>query len=203
MTTELYETIKSNLELLFEYGQTFEVRAINGRKICAGFFRDCETAAREIVKLDVSGAWVGIYVTINEVDPELYNNRPDVMGPAYGVKLTGDADIINRKWLVIDVDPERKANTSATEAEKKLAMDIGGAVRNHLRGMGFPEPIIADSGNGMHVLYRIDEPAKTDLIRKVLVNLAKKFNSTSDGIKCKIDTSVSNAARIIKLYGTM
>ena len=44
MTTELYETIKSNLELIFEYGQTFEVRAINGRKICAGFFRDCETA---------------------------------------------------------------------------------------------------------------------------------------------------------------
>jgi len=203
MTTELYETIKSNLELIFEYGQTFEVRAINGKKICAGFFRDCETAAREIVKLDVSGAWVGIYVTINEVDPELYNNRPDVMSPAYGVKLTGDADIINRRWLVIDVDPERKASTSATESEKKLAMDIGGAVRNHLRGMGFPEPIIADSGNGMHVLYRIDEPAKTDLIRKVLVNLAKKFNSTSDGIKCKIDTSVSNAARIIKLYGTM
>lgn len=203
MTTEIFETIKSNLELLFDYGQTFEIRAIRGKKILAGFFRDFDIAATQILPVDTGGEYAGIYVTINEISPELYHNRPDVLQPAYGIKLTGNDDIIRRRWLVIDIDPERQSNTSATEAEKQLAFDIGGAVRNHLRSIGFPEPIVADSGNGMHLLYKIDEPANSGIIKKLLETLAKKFNSQADGIKCKIDTGVANAGRIIKLYGTM
>ena len=61
---------------------------------------------------------------------------------------------------------------------------------------------MTDSGNGGHLLYRIDLPndsASRDLVKAVLEVLALKFN---DAV-VTVDTSVYNAARITKLYGTM
>jgi hypothetical protein len=61
--------------------------------------------------------------------------------------------------------------------------------------------VAADSGNGAHIIYAVDLPNDTDslvLIRRVLEALSFKFSDS----KVEIDTSVCNAARITKLYGT-
>jgi putative DNA primase/helicase len=55
------------------------------------------------------------------------------------------------------------------------------------------------SGNGAQLLYLIDEPADTDLVAQVLTALHEKFSTD----KVKIDTSVSDAARITRLPGTL
>src|SRR5262249_38374631 len=59
-----------------------------------------------------------------------------------------------------------------------------------------------DSGNGFHARYAIDlandAPAR-DLVKRVLEGLAARFSND----RVTIDTALSNAARIIKLYGTM
>ena len=66
--------------------------------------------------------------------------------------------------------------------------------------LGWPTPIIADSGNGWHLLYRIDLPGDDGgLVHRVLQVLAKRFNDES----VTIDTKVGNASRICKLYGTI
>jgi hypothetical protein len=59
---------------------------------------------------------------------------------------------------------------------------------------------VADSGNGFHLLYRIDLPADDgELVKRCLKALAHQFDTDA----VKIDTSVFNPSRIVKLYGTM
>ncbi len=68
--------------------------------------------------------------------------------------------------------------------------------------MGWPSPVLADSGNGAHLLYRIDLPnddGSRDMVKHCLEVLASVFN---DAV-AQVDVANFNAARIWKLYGTM
>ena len=74
-------------------------------------------------------------------------------------------------------------------------------MRDHLRGEGWPEPVVGDSGNGAPLLYRVDlpnDPESSELVKGVLEALDFGF---SDGA-VEVDTAVANAARIWKPYGT-
>ncbi len=67
---------------------------------------------------------------------------------------------------------------------------------------GWPEPIIADSGNGASLLYKTNiqnTPENTELIKKCIETF--HFLYTDD--KTEIDLTVFNPARIVKLYGTI
>lgn len=58
------------------------------------------------------------------------------------------------------------------------------------------------SGNGYHLLYRTTLPNDrqcSELLKRFLASLAVMF----DDEMTKIDTSVFNASRICKVYGTM
>ena len=63
-------------------------------------------------------------------------------------------------------------------------------------------PVTGDSGNGAHLLYRIDlpndEPA-TLLVRGCLAALDVLFSDD----RVSVDTANFNASRIWKLYGTV
>ena len=111
-----------------------------------------------------------------------------------------DGDIVRRRWLLVDCDPKRAGTVSATEAEKELAEEKIFAVETFLESHGWPMPIIADSGNGWHLLYRIDLPADDEgLVARVLKTLARQFSDE----QVDIDVKVGNASRICKLYGTL
>jgi hypothetical protein len=75
-------------------------------------------------------------------------------------------------------------------------------VAHWLAGLGFPEPVRADSGNGAHLLYLIDLPnddAAQALVKGCLVTLDMLFSDE----RVNVDTANFNAARIWKLYGTV
>jgi len=115
---------------------------------------------------------------------------------------TADALIIKRRWLLVDCDPVRPVGISATDREKEAAWERCEALREWLAEHGLPAPVVADSGNGFHLLYRVDLPNDTeshDLVKRCLEALAYRF----DDERVTVDTSVFNAARIIKLYGTL
>jgi hypothetical protein len=110
-------------------------------------------------------------------------------------------DYARRQLLLIDCDPKRPANTSATDTQKAAAHTQATAIRDFLDSMGFPEPIFADSGNGFHLLYRIDEPndeATETLIRDLLSGLNSKFSNETSSV----DAGNFEANRVCKLYGT-
>jgi hypothetical protein len=62
--------------------------------------------------------------------------------------------------------------------------------------------VVADSGNGCHLLYRVNlanDEATTQLMKRVLEALSHRFSDA----KVEIDIKPHNAARICKLYGTL
>jgi hypothetical protein len=146
-----------------------------------------------------TGKAEGCYVTINPVRPDLLARAANrvVRKPKH---TTTDAEIVRRVGLVFDADPVRPAGVSATEEEKSGARVVIDHVIADLTRRGWPEPIVADSGNGFHARYRIELPADDGgLVERVLKAAAARFS----GDLAKIDTSLSNPGRIIKLYGTM
>jgi hypothetical protein len=204
------------LAILIDPGQVAELRVPKatkpGSKRPVNIVRFYEAGqlkemAREALKL--SGHAPGIYFTLNPVRPEL----------AGGKRSAADADIVGRRRLLIDCDPKRDPaaldaarqaakeqgrdfdGISATDAEKAASLETALAIRSALKARGWPDPIVADSGNGTHLIYAVDLPNDEvcrDLVKLMLENLAAKFKCP----QVDVDTRVYNASRIVKLYGT-
>lgn len=98
------------------------------------------------------------------------------------------------------MDAVRPAGVSSTDAELALALERARAVVEYLTSVGWPAPIQAMSGNGYHLLHRIDLPTDDGgLVKFVLAALAERFSDDA----VAIDRAVHNPARIAKVVGTV
>ncbi len=195
--------IRRALELLHPFG-VVELRALfqRGRKRTSAGYFDPEHRAELIeaaASLNADGA--AVYVNLNPLDEQLlsrYANRVE----DYAQATATDANVTSRRWLLIDLDPVRPKDTSATNAQLEAAKASARGIYAALQERGWPKPAVAESGNGLHLLYRIDLPnddPSRDLVKDCLNALAARF----DDAAVKVDRSVFNAARIVKLYGTL
>jgi hypothetical protein len=118
----------------------------------------------------------------------------------YCKHVTKDDEITRRHWLLIDTDPRRPSGISSTDDEHERALDRARDIREWLTTRAFPLPVLADSGNGGHLAYRVDlPPSDGGHFKTLLQNLSDKFSDD----KVHLDSSVFNAARIWKFYGTL
>lgn len=201
--------IRTFLESLFKHGDMFEVRAPGCRDrpdakytyTCSGYFSfdAIEKAADEIAALDRAAIAPGIYVTLNPVSPSLLARSANRIRPR-ARETTQDKDVLRRRWLLVDIDPIRPSGVSATDSELDKARKTADRIRTELAGAGWPEPIMVMTGNGYHLLYRIDLPADDGgLVKAVLAALADRFSDDT----VAIDRAVHNPARIVKVVGTV
>lgn len=196
---EAVERISQYLALFIQPTQVTELRAF-GDQIYAGWFDGAHLPemARAAVELERKGTR-GIYFLPNPVKPELLARSPNRISVAG--KTTTDADILARRWLLVDVDPVRPADTSASEAERQHAWQVASHVQSALGAAGFTCPIIGSSGNGWHLSYSVDceNVAQTrDQFRAILQGLDRRCSNQH----ARVDVKTYNAARIWKLYGT-
>lgn len=193
------------LRLWFQVGDVFEVRVLDAvsadyrrEHIESGYF-DYEhiSAVPEALKRLLS--FRGVYVTVNPVNPDLLARAVNRLRPAGRNPTTADTDIVRRRWLLIDCDPRRASGVSSSNAEHESALAKAREIRNGLSSLGWPKPVLTDSGNGAQLMYRIDLPADAgELVRRVIGEIAKASSE-----QVAIDTSVHNPARIWRLPGTM
>jgi P4 family phage/plasmid primase-like protien len=169
-----------------------EVRLLRPNGVSIGYFDDW-SAALEAVSNEPS-QYKAAYFSLNPIKvPDGISLNPRSLNPA--TRATADADIERRVSLLIDLDPPRPAGTNATESEKQAALEQAERVREWLRSKGWPEPVVADSGNGIHLLYRIELPnneKSSALIKSFLNRLHQLFPM--------VDPGNFNASRITKLY---
>lgn len=200
--------IQNSLNLIVQPGQVFEVRALKctpqggGRSFTAsGYFNSVEAAVPWIVSTDTQWRPACVYITLNPCNPSLLARAPNAIRE-YPEFTTGDGDIVARRWFFFDVDPKRPSGISSTDVEKGAAWDTVLKIRDYLeRENGWTAPVVADSGNGYHLLYRADLPndeATTRQIRAILGMLDKKFSNAG----AQLDTAVFNAGRLARVYGT-
>ena len=191
-------------QVLFASGQVTELRALDAvtsdwrrPHTVSGYFDDWEKLAAAAAGIRARG----IYVTLNPVNPALLaraNNRLRDMKT--GESATGDGDIVGRRWLPVDCDAARPTGISTNDAEHDLALARAHEIRAYLQAKGWPEPLLADSGNGAHLLYRVELPADDGgLVEQALAALAFRF---TDAL-VTVDQKNFNPARIWKLYGTL
>ena len=190
--------IKVNgLTLLHEPDEIIEIRSIDPKPVISGYFRaDSPAIAREIARYPNRT----FYQTMNRVKPACYARgqherlveRPQV--------TTSDNDITGYQWILIDADPVRPSGISASDEEKEAARKVAGRTMKKLMSMGFREPVVADSGNGYHLLFRIHAGLDD---RQTIADFLSVLDMWFSTAEVKIDTSVFNPARITKLYGTI
>ena len=81
----------------------------------------------------------------------------------------GESDILARRWILLDIDAGQPADTNSSGAEKENAFNLATAIIRDLQERGFPPMALCDSGNGWHVLLRVDLPNTaevTDVVRR-------------------------------------
>lgn len=192
------EKVKQALVILKPNGQLFEIRILQSKQTISGYFTDVDKLEKELHKVSLRGA--NVFYTLNQIDESCYSREQhDCFRQCK--TTTSDADIVGYNWMLIDLDPVRRPGISSTDEELKAAYDRGLQIVEYLRDMSFPAPVMACSGNGIHLLYAIalmNNPENERLIENSLKALATLFNDD----KVEVDTSVFNPARISKLYGT-
>ena len=142
----------------------------------------------------------GVYLIVNPIDPVFLARANNRMGKK-GQKISAeDTHVLARRWFVVDADPKRPiSKVSATDAEKDAARLVIDGVREDLRGRGFGEPMVIDSGNGYHLYYRVDLPADDGgFVEHTLKCLARRHNTAG----ATVDTCTFNPSRVMKIPGT-
>jgi hypothetical protein len=196
--------INTILSTIFSPGDVFEVRCLDATTPAwrkehteAGYFtfENIDNVIGELNRISARG----VYFTPNPVHPDLLARSANRFQVAKRDASTTDADIICRRWLLIDCDPKRPSGISASENEHDAALLKAMEVAEDLTSKGWPKPIILDSGNGAQLMYRIDLPADDEgLVKACLKSLAPL------GDECvAIDQTVHNPARIWRLSGTL
>jgi len=198
--------IRHGLSLYHAPGEFFELRFLdvpNGKwkaKTVAGYFNDLDLAAKVAAQYDGHGQ---CYVTLNSLKPGIesrYFNRVEE-NPKI---TTGDNEIAHRRRLLIDLDARRPSGISADDAQHEAAKAKARVIFQSLRDEhGWSNPLaVIDSGNGVHILYALDLPNDNearDIVKHTLESLDHRF---SDDV-IQVDLTVFNAARIVKIPGTL
>jgi len=197
LKTDLSE-VQRTLEIL--KSGLVEIRMYDNKKIVtSGYFKEPYVNLLQ----GLNGLYYeNCYFTLNDVKDDCYS-REQREKYIKGVKVTtSDKDIEPRSWILIDADPNRSSGTSSSDAEKELSRLTLCRIYNHLRDVGFSYPVVADSGNGYHLLYKVNLK-NADEITELIKNFLKYLDAVFTDDKVSIDTSVYNASRITKLYGTV
>jgi len=195
-----YSELERSLSAFVQPGEVFEVRLIHSskRRIDAGYFDHPAHAATAICALQDS--YQGIYFTPNPVVPDLAARSYNRIS-SWAQLTTLDGDVLERRWLLVDVDPDRPAGISSTDAERENAFKVANSVANMLELEGWPRPVINSSGNGWHLMYAIKEP-NNEFVRDEIAKFLKCLHARFKADGCSIDVVNFNAARIWRLPGT-
>lgn len=206
-----YEELKKTIDLLKPDGELFEVRILKKdivrsevhEKTLSGYFTSFDSLASALHEFEGDSS-INFFMTLNKVHPACYSRlqRDRFLKTK---PTTSDSDILKHEWILVDLDPVRPSDVSSTNEEVMKAKEKADAIISWMHEKGCSDPVVALSGNGIHLLYRIDirsvvkDKESEEFIQSVLKSIAGRF----DDEFVKVDTTVGNPSRIFKLYGTV
>jgi AAA domain len=171
-----YDALVTARAIMNGDGLAHELRVIgemNGERVTeSGRFDTAEILAHWAERCDGKA---DVYMTVN---PSKFS-ATHILSRG---RATSDGQIAKIRWLAIDYDAEEEP--------------VG--LREHLDGIGFPEPLVGFSGHGWWLLFRVDQEntkEATELRRRVLAALKTTFPA--------VDTTSYNASRVMRCFGTL
>jgi len=137
-----------------------------------------------------------LYATLNRPGPHI------VATNAMGAKPLCDADIERIVRLPFDFDPVRPSECMATDAEVAAAIAARDRFVSAMCAAGWPMPMTAMSGSGVHAMWRCSIPASAEL-RDMLGVLYSGMRHEYSDEEILFDMKIRNPSRIFRLYGTV
>lgn len=194
--------IRKTISLLKPDGRLFEVRIIyDSRATYSGYFKSADDLIAAFRRDIREYANCNIYITLNYLNDECYSRLQRNKFLQKTKATTSDNDVQGYEWLFIDVDPHRSTEVSSSEEQVGQAKEIGNKVYAFMKNIGFYDPVFGFSGNGVHLLYRVNmrnSPENIALIKSCLQVLDMFFSTDA----VQIDLKNFNPGRVCKLYGT-
>jgi hypothetical protein len=209
-----------NLFVKPDSGEVIETRVLNcyekrpdacygyAKGTVNGYFDNFEkfcVCLRQLMKVADEKKNINIYITLQVINPNLIgraNNRLMATNNA-----TTDKDVVAYGWLAVDLDPIRISGIPSSDEELEYARQLSDKISNNLARTIFPQPVKAMSGNGYHLLYPLsslinDLSAQNKEVQNQVKQLLETLSSEFSNEYVKVDTTLFNPSRIIKLYGT-
>ena len=192
--SRVIQTMKPN-------GRLFECRIIyNSKQTYSGYFTSAGTLLSAIEKVrDYGGR--NVYITLNKLNPQCYARIQHDRFIKNAEATTSDGDVESYDWLLVDLDPKRPAKTSATDEQIEAARVLCGKIMQFMSNVGFEQPIIGFSGNGYHLLYKINL-ANTNENKGILKTALEVLSIMFSDSCIDVDVKNFNPSRVCKLYGT-
>ncbi len=196
------QEIKKAVEVIAD-NKPFEVRIIyNTGFVKTGYFKGSDLLIEALSKVNLADC--NVYMTLNEIHEGCYCRiqRDRIIDSKGKTPSTSENDITAFRWLLIDLDPVRPTGISSSDEELRHSKIVALKVIDFMRDLDFDDCIIAESGNGIHLLYRIDCPA-TDDNKKLLADCLKSVNEKCSDNIVKVDSVNFKKSQVCKLYGTL
>lgn len=185
------EEIRRAVKALYRTGETVEVRAF------------APDGTRRVGRYTVGWNLVKAIEKENSLGRDTYyvlNSTGLAPIPiASGQQGSGEKHILWRRHFLLDFDPIRE-NKLATDKQYEAALAQATKARDFIRQEIGVMPLMASSGNGVHLLVPVDMPndeASKDAIKKFQRIVAHKFNTSEVECECFADS-----ARLVRAYGT-
>ena len=193
--------LRKAIQQLHPDGELFEVRIIPAgkKKPASGYFKDADSLIEAFKLYDLRET--NVYITLNQINSALFSRQQSNHFVA-GANSTQDSEVSGYKWLFIDLDPERPTGISSNKEELQKAYKLAARICKFLQEYGFEDPVKAVSGNGAHLLYRINLK-QTEENNKLVERCLKALSMLFDTDDIKVDTANFNPSRVCKLYGTL
>ena len=205
MCEVIYETnIVKNLETVHK-GEEVLIAFFKENYPCKfGIFDDYAAVAETVSDLDEKG---DLFMSLHRFSKNFKNNiqRNKLFDAIEFGSPLKDEDIEKYNYFFIGIDPVRytdgSQNCSTTYGETVTADIFSSEIMEFLsEKMGFPKPIIAFSGNGYHLLYKVDIEASEEnkMLLKQCLNILDILFNHGD---IRVDTKGYNPSCYTKLYG--
>ena len=141
--------VKRTYELLVS--GIVEIRALeasldqNGRytRTYGGYFDNSNDLIKAISTIRSA---MGIYITLHPCNPDIIHRAKNKLIEQKKDFSTPDRYITSYQWLAIDCDPDRVSGISSTDEEHEKALAMCRKICEALSALGWPLPILADSG---------------------------------------------------------
>lgn len=201
------QELRKTFDVFKTSNNMYEIEVINMQNKgdnYSGIYDDFELLSRDIQRFDTGN--YNLYFRINELK-DAVKGKMQYNKFVRGAKGATDTDIKHRDWLFLDFDPIREGGVkdiASTEEEMEKSHLVAVDCYRYLKKQDFPEPVVCKSGNGWHILYKLDqvqengEETKT-IFKNFLAYLALQFTTA----EVDLDLKNINASRLTKLYSTV
>lgn len=195
------EEIRKAIAVFHPGGQVFEVRLVDDKWNAAAVFDNADTLIKALKDASLRiHENANAYMTLNCLNDACHDRKHRDRFVEYAKPTVSDNDIVGYDWLLIDLDPKRPAGTSSTDEQVTASRETAKRIMRYLLERGWPDPVVGHSGNGTHLLYKIElSTERKNLLQDALKALNMLF---SDNV-IDVDMTTFNPGRICKLYGTV